>query len=131
MKVESNGFEVMCGGDGSGSLPGVGTLLVGAAALVIVVPLGIFGYLVYKANKDPDTPEEEAAAVARVTEEAKKTGLYGATIETLATAKTKKTMKTPFGFRVPNLARYALPDAESMRGAGQMYSDLKGMPQKA
>ncbi len=122
MSAESNGFQVMCGGETSA----LGVALVAIPVAIVVIPLGIFGYLVYKANKDPDTPEEDLAGQQAVLEASKTSGLSGAAVETLAIAKNRKTMKTPFGFRVPNLARFILPDAESMRGmreAGRLYTD--------
>lgn len=100
----------------------VGTYLV--PAVLIGVPvltvLGVIAYLLYKANKDPDDVRAEDGALAM---KAFQSGdQMGAVIETLAVAKNRRTMKTPMGFRVPNLARYALPEAESMRSMSGILS---------
>lgn len=96
---------------------GVGLVVFG---VVVVIPLSLFAYLLYKANSEPDDvrPEDGERALEALAsgDEA------GAVIETLAVAKNRKTMKTPLGFRVPNLARFMLPEAEQTRAMGSMLS---------
>ena len=126
-RMEDRGFaalgaagreDVASTGASLGDVPfGVGT---GVCGVVGVIPLSLFAYLLYKANSEPDDvrPEDGERALEALAsgDEA------GAVIETLAVAKNRKTMKTPLGFRVPNLARFMLPEAEQTRAMGSMLS---------
>lgn len=95
----------------------VPAVLIGVPVLTV---LGLIAYLLYKANKDPDDVRAEDGALAM---KAFQSGdQMGAVVETLAVAKNRRTMKTPMGFRVPNLARYMLPEAESMRSMSGVLS---------
>jgi hypothetical protein len=113
-------------GDQSGPSTGsIGLVALAIPAALIVVPLGILGFMVYKANQEPPEPEDPEA-VRRLVQAGKTSGTYGMATEALVEAKRKKTLKTPLGIRVPNLARYILPEEGQIRAASSAYADLKG-----
>lgn len=115
------------------STGGVTSAVTTVLMVVIGVPVAIVvvggAYMLYKANAEPDDvrPEDGERAL-----EAFASGdQAGAVVETLAVAKNRKTMKTPLGFRVPNLARFMLPEAEQTRAIGSVLSggSSKGISQ--
>lgn len=99
---------------------GVGMVLFGVIAVPVLLVGGGLVYMLYKANSEPDDVRPEDGE--RAFEALASGDEAGAVIETLAVAKNRKTMKTPLGFRVPNLARFMLPEAEQTRAMGSMLS---------
>lgn len=117
----------MVAGSGGGLFGIPLSVAIGVPLALVAIPVGIVGYLVYKANTEPEEPEDPEE-MARAFEAVKAGGPQALAVEALAQAKTKKSLKTPFGVRVPNLARYVLPDAAQTRAAGSAYLQMKGSP---
>ena len=124
--IESQGFAMMVGGQSSPSTGSIGLVALAIPAALIVVPLGLLGFMVYKANQEPPEPEDPEA-VKRLVQAGMTGGTYGMAAEALVEAKRKKTLKTPLGVRVPNLARHILPEEGQIRAASSAYADLKAV----